>query len=608
MVEGDSIFSAVIPQKVFGTTITYDVRGVDSVGNDASAYSSFYIKRIAGGAATGYIIAWTGTSTTYLFPMNMYYCYSWTRQLYLANELSPSSGGGLITKLAWQYAYATPYTYTNQTCYFEVVDASVTSITSTSYIDPVVSGATQVWSGTASLSMGWVEFTLNTPFMLPPGKNLLIHWHHKHGTYPGTAYVFNYTTTPANRAVYCQSDASFPSGNTGTLTTMRPNARFYIVGGSDDTNSVALYRIDGPVDSVVAAPSHQSPVIVTIKNKGIGDLDSCLINWTLNGVTKPTYTWRGHLPDDFNATDTIGFYTPSVNLYDTLVIWTSMPNGVYDSTTFDDTLMQVAFGVPDLALGFTVDLGDTAYNTGPFEVVAEIYSRMGAITPSPIYLDVIYRNDTTYSYDTLLMTSMGNNLYRTYIPQHIFGTDIHYSITLIDTLGNTVSIRDSVYLKRVGKASANDSIQIGTSLTGGDCSYPFTVNGGNYNWARQLYYSSAIGNTTQVVTISGIAFVTSYNPVNIRNNTKLYLKATSATSIATSNGFVDPVADGATLVYTGTWSSQLGWNKFMFNIPFILPIGEKLLFYVVDSSYLNICGASSQRVYWGQFCSIYVYG
>ena len=31
------------------------------------------------------------------------------------------------------------------------------------------------------------------------------------------------------------------------------------------------------------------PIVVTIKNKGIKDLDSCYINWTLNGVIQTKY-------------------------------------------------------------------------------------------------------------------------------------------------------------------------------------------------------------------------------------------------------------------------------------------------------------------------------
>ncbi|HOF17215.1 MAG TPA: hypothetical protein PLP76_10015, partial [Bacteroidales bacterium] len=597
MIEGDSIFSAIIPQKVFGTTITYDVRGVDSVGNDATAFSSFYIKRAIGGAATGYVTAGTGNITQTYSPFYRYYDYGWSRNLYLGNELSQSGGGGLITKLGWHVS-TTGVSGSNQTCYFQAVNDN--SITSNAWIDPSTSGATQVWTGTFNPSTtGWVEINLDNPFMLPPGQNLLIYWTNYNGSYTSPyAYWTSTSTSPVYRSVYKYQDGSFPA-SAGTYNYNRPNARFYIVGGSDDTNSVALFRIDNPTDSVVAAPAYQVPVVVTIKNKGMGDLDSCYIDWNLNGVSQPRYTWHGHLPDDFNSTDTIGFYTPSVNLYDTLIIWTSMPNGVYDSTTFDDTLMRVAFGVPDLAMGFTIDLGDTAYNTGPFEVVAEIYSRMGATTPSPINLDVIYRNDTTYTYDTLLMTSMGNNLYRTYIPQHIFGTDIRYSITLIDTLGNIVTIRDSVYLKRSGSASTNDSIQIGSSLGGGDCSYPFTVSGDGNNWSRALYLSSAIGNTTQQKTISGLAYYNSYSGVTItRYNTQCYLKATSLTDVNGSCVYNNPITDGATRVYRGTWTTVDGWNKFTFNVPFVLPAGSNLMVYWIDTSAQNMCNNLGGMIFW----------
>ena len=76
--------------------------------------------------------------------MDMYYRYSWTRQLYLSNEISQASTGGLITKLGWQYAYGTPYTYTNQSCYLRAVDD--VDITSNSFEDPITAGATLVWT------------------------------------------------------------------------------------------------------------------------------------------------------------------------------------------------------------------------------------------------------------------------------------------------------------------------------------------------------------------------------------------------------------------------------------------------------------------------------
>jgi hypothetical protein len=350
---GNGIYEAVIPQHVFGTDVEYSITLIDSFGNVCRIVDNFYIQR-PGAGMTGYVIVGTGTSTQYYLPMNLYYNYSWTRQLYLADELNPASVGGLITKLAWQYAYGTPYTCNNQSCYFKAVDDL--TISSTAYQDPVAAGATLVWSGTINVSMGWSEIDLVTPFMLPPGKNLLIYWHNHNGTYPGSAYVFNYTTTANYRGVYCQSDASFPSANSGTLSYNRPNARFYLVGSSSDSNSVALLSIDNPTDG---SPVGINPVKVTIKNKGMKPIDSCVINWTVNGVLQTPYIYRGHILDDFNDTVTIGYYTQRSNQYDTLVVWVGMPNGVIDTTTWDDTLSVISFG----CLG--VLSGDLIVGTSP---------------------------------------------------------------------------------------------------------------------------------------------------------------------------------------------------------------------------------------------------
>jgi hypothetical protein len=45
-----------------------------------------------------------GTSTTYRNPLNMYYCYSWNRMLYLSTEIGSATSPKKITKIAFQYA------------------------------------------------------------------------------------------------------------------------------------------------------------------------------------------------------------------------------------------------------------------------------------------------------------------------------------------------------------------------------------------------------------------------------------------------------------------------------------------------------------------------
>ena len=65
--------------------------------------------------------------------------------------------------------------------------------------------------------------------------------------------------------------------------------------------------------------------------------------YTINGYCNAFY-WKGDLPEDFNSSDTIGTYVPRLSQYDTIVVWVSMPNGVVDTTTTDDTLSIITYG------------------------------------------------------------------------------------------------------------------------------------------------------------------------------------------------------------------------------------------------------------------------
>jgi hypothetical protein len=229
MVSGNSLWKVTLPLFEQGTAVSYSITGRDTTGNQAAARSGYQIKVPPRGGTTGYVIAGTGDITNYQTPINLYYQNSWTRQLYLGSEISIGASGGMITHLAWDYANTEAWTYTNQTCYFKAVDD--VDISSTAYVDPVANGATEVWKGTISATAaGWVEITLEHPFILPPGKNLLIYWNHANGSYYSSTYVWNHTATQQNMTVYYQCDCGGttwdPSNSTGTLTVNRPNARF----------------------------------------------------------------------------------------------------------------------------------------------------------------------------------------------------------------------------------------------------------------------------------------------------------------------------------------------------------------------------------------------
>ena len=66
-VQGDSIYSAVIPQKIFGTSIFFSVYGEDTVGNNAYAFAGFVLKDLCGTTTIQYSRIYIGSAIMYPF-------------------------------------------------------------------------------------------------------------------------------------------------------------------------------------------------------------------------------------------------------------------------------------------------------------------------------------------------------------------------------------------------------------------------------------------------------------------------------------------------------------------------------------------------------------
>jgi hypothetical protein len=143
---------------------------------------------------------------------------------------------------------------------------------------------------------------------------------------------------PGTEVVYSITGRDI-TGNTASITSgyviAKPNHPY------GDT-SVALTSINSPVQEQVLGGVGM-PINVTIRNKGDSALTSVDIYYSVNGVTSP-YPWTGNLSWDFEQQITIGNYTPRNNMYDTIVVWISMPNGIEDINLTDDTLTVITFG------------------------------------------------------------------------------------------------------------------------------------------------------------------------------------------------------------------------------------------------------------------------
>jgi hypothetical protein len=363
--KGNDIWQATIPQIEIGNDVSYYVIATDTASIYGKDYGYYSIQSLSDNRVPGYVVIGTDDLTYYQAPVYTNYPYSYSRQLYLASELSPSLSGGYITKLAWDYAYDQDITYKKQTCYLRAVD--VTSI-STSYDSPITNGATKVYEGIIDFSKGWSEIIFDVPFYLPPGKNLLVYWDNENGSYPGSTYVFNHSPSPQNvlRNVYYYSSTQLPTENaTYSSPYNRPNIRLQFAGEGNGDNAAGLTSFDEPTTAIGL---QSMTVKATMKNKGTNNLISASFGWTVNGTLMPTPTnFSGDLPWDFDQQITFGQYPSNAGKYDTIKLWVSMPNGVNDLTTSDDTLVKYLYGCPVGGLAGDYSIG----NGGDFRDIDE---------------------------------------------------------------------------------------------------------------------------------------------------------------------------------------------------------------------------------------------
>lgn len=156
-------------------------------------------------------------TSDYYLPVNTYYNYSVTQQIYTAAEIGTA---GTITSIAFDYAHSQALSMSGVQMYMKNVSKSVFDSRS----DMVSVGASDlVWEGTLSApEAGWVTITLNKPFKYDGKSNLLLCLYDPTNGYPGSAYTFRYTETEENRTLSYWSDSNTP--DLGSLTSFSGSA------------------------------------------------------------------------------------------------------------------------------------------------------------------------------------------------------------------------------------------------------------------------------------------------------------------------------------------------------------------------------------------------
>ena len=104
----------------------------------------------------------------------------------------------------------------------------------------------------------------------------------------------------------------------------------------------------------VQACAVDSVVVINFRSWGFDTLNSVTLNWSVNGILQPSINWTGVLPQFADTTDTMGTYPLQVG--DVIWAWTSSPNGILDSASFNDSAQ---FIVPPLSLNGTYTIGNS---------------------------------------------------------------------------------------------------------------------------------------------------------------------------------------------------------------------------------------------------------
>ena len=603
-ITGDSIWEAVIPQHIMGTTYTYYINGHDTVGNYAVARGGFISAHSKVPSASGDSIqvgySKTNGDCSYPFAPS---CgtYNWSRHLYKGDTIfqmhSIQNNGSNVPLSISGIAFYTNYTpasgpitrYNHRIYLMQTNDVNMTS----GYVDPVSAGATLVYQGNIIFNNGLNKIVFDQPFVLNPGYNL---------------YFFNIDSSALNvchsssdRLYWANNSQSYTcsdrhyeqldcSSSTTASTSSLPTTWFYLGGSILDSNSVALEKIFMN-DTVITSPTTQVPVKISFRNKGYADLHSAVVNWTVNGVAQTPYTWTGNLPDDYLDTTIIGTYHPRVNMLDTIMVSINMPNNVVDTNYFDDTIVKVVYGSSDIVFTWIDAPQDTVYSTGPY--LMKLYAR----TLSGAGIDSL---NMTYTYPdtnnnpisvTLPMNYQGANMWHAVIPNIRFGSRVSYSVSKTDSLGNVVNTGDWYFIKFVGGGSSQyhyigDTVNYGTE-------YDVPFNGYmDYSWSRIILPSWRLPSSASL--IRNIAFKVEYSYLNgpILNQ-QCYMKLVTDSTFATAD-YVNPTTDGATLVWSGSVTPKDGeWMDITLTSPFLVGNNSNLMIY-----WMNNDGSYDDDVEW----------
>ena len=333
-------FQAFIPFYGYGRSISYYVKAIDASlahNTDSTATKQFICKYSTGGD----VIIGTSTFVNHSLPMEPYYGYSYSQSIFKSSYFNGTAG--TITKLYYQYNGGG--TFSGDAIIVYMGTTNINSFTSSSSWLPI-SNFTTVYNGTMSASaQGWVEITLQTPYNYSGSGNLVIAFEENTPGYHSSNDDFYCSQLDSdNSSIFFYNDSNNPDPNsppTGTLSTYVPNVKLSFVSSSSIPHDIGISEISSPATSIISGQAYQ--INAKIKNYGVDTLLQASVQYVLDGVAKPSYSFSDTLlPGATSSSINIGTDTATTGAHH-LKVWTENPNGISDYNILNDTANLIFF-------------------------------------------------------------------------------------------------------------------------------------------------------------------------------------------------------------------------------------------------------------------------
>ncbi len=215
--------------------------------------------------------------------------------------------------------------------------------------------------------------------------------------------------------------------------------------------NIDLSLVNTVVQSGILNNSQQFPVYVEAWNVGLTAISGAELGWSIDGTDQQPYTWIATTPlaSYDNAKIMLGTFTANVGDTNEIKIWINTVNGSAQTTTHNDTVSFTL--IPDLAplARFEQPLVADTINTLSFNVYTQIIEITGATVNTPEMAIQTIANNGDIFHDTVLMYFV-NGFWIASIPKQYYGSKVIYSLTVTDTINNTITITDSTYIARTG--------------------------------------------------------------------------------------------------------------------------------------------------------------